>query len=214
MRIIARTVDRSRVKAPSPFDSWFEVDVFLRIIGRGYRVIPQFEIAGYYIDLVVEGMQGRLAVECDGDKWHGADRYEEDMGRQRMLRRCGLRFWRIRGSTFYRDPEASLEGLWETLDSLKIYPTSQNEDDATDSAQGERMKEEPESGPEIEKEHVSKDEERAAGFLLWPLSETKRAEKGPKRHDAGQEYAVLIVGGERLCLHLDDEFKGRREQYD
>ena len=34
------------------------------------------------------------------------------------------------------------------------------------------------------------------------------------RHDAGQEYAVLVGGGERLCLHLDDEFKGRREQYD
>ena len=36
--------------------------------------MPQFEIAGYRIDLVVEGMQGRLAVECDGDAWHGAER--------------------------------------------------------------------------------------------------------------------------------------------
>src|SRR5207244_3485394 len=25
---------------PKPFDSWFEVDVFLRIVDRGYRAIP------------------------------------------------------------------------------------------------------------------------------------------------------------------------------
>lgn len=50
-----------------------------------YRVIPQYPAAGKRIDLVVEGTKARLAVECDGDKWHGADRYEADMARQRML---------------------------------------------------------------------------------------------------------------------------------
>ena len=83
--------------------------------------MPQFEIAGYRIDLVVEGMEGRLAVECDGDAWHGAERYEDDMARQRMLERCGWSFWRVRGSTFYRNPEATLEGLWSTLHRLGIH---------------------------------------------------------------------------------------------
>jgi very-short-patch-repair endonuclease len=124
LRSIARSVVRNMDNHPPPFDSWFELDVFLKIIARGYRVIPQFEVAGYHIDMVLEGMQGRLAVECDGDVWHGPDRYEYDMARQRMLERCGWIFWRVRGSTFYRNPDVALAGLWETLDRLGIYPTS------------------------------------------------------------------------------------------
>lgn len=125
LRVLARTVNRNREKPPLPFDSWFEVDVFLKIGDRGYRVIPQFEIVGRYIDLLVEGMQGRLAVECHGDVWHGRDRYEQDMARRRQLERCGLTFWIVWGSTFYREPEAALEGLWNTLDRLGIHPSSQ-----------------------------------------------------------------------------------------
>jgi very-short-patch-repair endonuclease len=126
LKTVAQTSDRDRDSSPSPFDSWFEVDVFLRIVGSGYRVIPQFDVLGYRIDLVVEGMRGRLAVECDGDAWHGPENYAEDMGRQRDLERCGWTFWRVRGSTFYRDPNAALEGLWGTLDRLGIYPAGHN----------------------------------------------------------------------------------------
>jgi hypothetical protein len=42
-------------------------------------------------------VQGRLAVECDGDEWHGPDRYEQDMARQRDLERAGWQFVRFRG---------------------------------------------------------------------------------------------------------------------
>jgi very-short-patch-repair endonuclease len=124
LRRLARIADRSRDVPPPPFESWFEVDVFLIIGERGYRVIPQFEIAGYRIDLVIEGLQGRLAVECDGDIWHGGERYAEDMTRQRMLERCGWVFWRVRGSTFYRDPDLALKELWTALENLKIHPNS------------------------------------------------------------------------------------------
>jgi very-short-patch-repair endonuclease len=107
-----------------PFDSWFEVDVFLKIIDCGYRVLPQYEIPdyGYRIDLVVEGLKGRLAVECDGDKWHGPDKYESDMARERNLVRCGWVFYRIRGTDFYRNPDEALIDLWDTLEKLKITP--------------------------------------------------------------------------------------------
>jgi very-short-patch-repair endonuclease len=125
LRDTAQTTDRDRIKPPGPFDSWFEIDVFLKIAERGYRVIPQSEIAEYRIDLMIEGMEGRIAVECDGDTWHGAERFQEDMARQRMLERSGLTFWRVRGSTFYRDPDTALKTLWDTLNQLKIYPTSQ-----------------------------------------------------------------------------------------
>ena len=61
-------------------------------------------------------------MECDGDEWHGIEQYEEDMARQRMLERCGLRFYRIRGYDYYRDPVGSLEPLWRTLREMGIEP--------------------------------------------------------------------------------------------
>src|SRR5262245_51357486 len=121
---MCRQLTESRQSLQGPIDSWFEVDVFLRIHGRGYRVIPQFEVADYHIDLVIEGMHGRLAVECDGDFWHGPERYEADMIRERMLQRCGWTFWRVRGGEFYRDPDAAMNDLWRTLDLLGIQPYS------------------------------------------------------------------------------------------
>lgn len=114
--------DRTNSRPPVPFDSWFEVDVFLRITDRGYRVLPQYELAGKRIDLLVEGMRGRLAVECDGDAWHNLERLEQDVGRQRMLERCGLEFWRLRASTFYRDQEQAMAALWDLLESRGIRP--------------------------------------------------------------------------------------------
>jgi very-short-patch-repair endonuclease len=109
------------------FDSQFERDVFQLISARGYYVRTQVSVGDptnhrYRIDLVVEGMQGRLAVECDGDEWHGADRYEQDMARQRDLERAGWQFVRIRGGEFYRDRDKATEPLWSELDRLGIKP--------------------------------------------------------------------------------------------
>ena len=87
--LIKIALNRNRNKPDPPFESWFEADVFFHIVKKGYHVIPQYEIAGYRIDLLIVGIKSRLAVECDGDIWHGMDHYEEDMARQRMLERCG-----------------------------------------------------------------------------------------------------------------------------
>ncbi len=122
IRRLAISERRDQVKPPEPFDSWFEVDVFLRIVERGYRIIPQHEVANRKIDLYVEGLKGGLAVECHGDKWHGPDRFNKDMERKRQLERCGYRFSIIWGSQFYRKPDTALQPLWEELDRLKIYP--------------------------------------------------------------------------------------------
>ena len=122
LREAAARPGRARNNSPRPFDSWFEVDVYLRLVERGYRVIPQYEMNGYRIDLVVEGQRGRLAVECDGDRWHGPEQFLSDLHRQQVLERAGMQFWRVRGSTFSRDPEAALEDLWRTLDARGVYP--------------------------------------------------------------------------------------------
>jgi len=109
---------------PPPFDSWFEVDVALRIARDGYRVTPQFELAKYQIDLVIEGeVDGklrRLAVECDGDHWHGPEQYTQDVHRQRQLERAGMRFCRIRESAFYANPQKAMEQVWHAIEDLGI----------------------------------------------------------------------------------------------
>jgi very-short-patch-repair endonuclease len=114
--------NRCVVKPPVPFDSWFEVDVALELLRRKFRVLAQHEIAGKPVDLVVEGGHARLAVECDGDNWHGADRYEDDMQRQRQLERCGWEFFRVRESAFYGNKEVALARLWEVLEERGIFP--------------------------------------------------------------------------------------------
>ena len=107
-----------------PFDSLFEQRVFNRLIDRGLTVIPQFDSNGYRIDLVVVGGKNRLAIECDGDHWHGPEQYEKDLARQRDLERCGWTFFRIRESSFYVDSNAVLSKLWTKLEEMDIRPSS------------------------------------------------------------------------------------------
>lgn len=105
---------------PVPFGSWFEVDVFNDIISRGYSVKPQFEVARgkYFIDLVTFLPDGsKIAIECDGDRWHGPDRYQDDMMRQKVLERCGWQFFRVRGGEYYLDRVKALEPLWRILNN-------------------------------------------------------------------------------------------------
>ncbi|NTW55407.1 MAG: DUF559 domain-containing protein, partial [Chlorobaculum sp.] len=118
--------NRGVVKPPPPFDSWFEVDVALELLRKDFAVHAQHEVAGKRIDLVVEGGQARLAVECDGDHWHGADRYEDDMQRQRQLERCGWEFFRVRESAFYANKESALAGLWQALEEREIFAGSRS----------------------------------------------------------------------------------------
>ncbi|GGR75236.1 very short patch repair endonuclease [Deinococcus seoulensis] len=122
LRELAARPGRGNTSPPDKFDSWFEVDVYLDLVDRGYRVIPQYELGGYRIDLVVEGLRGRLAVECDGDHWHGPEKYLDDLARQQTLERAGMEFWRVRGSTYARDPEGALEDLWRTLERRGVFP--------------------------------------------------------------------------------------------
>jgi very-short-patch-repair endonuclease len=107
---------------PAPYESWFEVDVALELLRRGYRVSRQVEVAGYRIDLVVEGVEARLAVECDGERWHGPERYEHDMARQRQLERAGWTFVRVRESDFYAERQRAITAVVEACEQLGVRP--------------------------------------------------------------------------------------------
>jgi very-short-patch-repair endonuclease len=120
-------VDDATAAVEDRFDSDFERDVYRHLIARGYRVKVQYRVGRFRIDLVVEGRRGRLAVELDGDAYHGPDRWEDDRKRQAILERLGWTFHRIRGSAYYRNPDAALIGLWDRLEALGIRPAGERD---------------------------------------------------------------------------------------
>ncbi len=109
--------------ALSVCESNFERNLMQRLLECGYRVQGQVGCIGYRIDMVVEGAdRRRLAIECDGDRYHGPEQWRQDMRRQRVLERVGWRFWRCFASSFYRDPDGTLNDLVEMLTRMGIQP--------------------------------------------------------------------------------------------
>ncbi len=103
-------------------ESEFERLVLKRLIAAGFRVKPQWVVGHYRIDLVVESSRGRLAVECDGDRFHSIENVADDMARQAVLERVDWKFVRIRGSQFFRDPDTAMKPVFERLSELGIQP--------------------------------------------------------------------------------------------
>lgn len=105
-------------------ESPFEKEVLKRLTSAGFKVTTQVAVGYFRIDMVVEGDGKRLAVECDGDRYHPLEKLEEDMNRQAILERLGWRFARIRGSAFYRNPDQAMESVFKRLDELEILPNT------------------------------------------------------------------------------------------
>ena len=106
-------------------ESPYEKEVFDLLSERGFRVDTQVRVGSFRIDLVVEGDgDRRLAIECDGDRWHGPEQWPEDMARQRQLERAGWRVWRCFASRFVREREAVTRELFGLLSGMGIEPVS------------------------------------------------------------------------------------------
>jgi very-short-patch-repair endonuclease len=104
-------------------ESDFEREMYDELSQRGYWITPQVRVGHYRIDMVVEGHNdARLAIECDGDKYHGVDKWPADMQRQRVLERAGWVFWRCFASAFTRRRKEVLEDLLKTLAQRGIEP--------------------------------------------------------------------------------------------
>jgi very-short-patch-repair endonuclease len=108
---------RSRCESP------FECEMFDLLVNRGYRVDTQVPVGSRRIDLVVEGgADCRLAIECDGDRYHGPEQWPDDMARQRMLERAGWTVWRCFASRFVRDRQGVVDELVAVLAARGIVP--------------------------------------------------------------------------------------------
>jgi very-short-patch-repair endonuclease/superfamily I DNA/RNA helicase/uncharacterized tellurite resistance protein B-like protein len=102
-------------------ESVFEAQVLERLVHAGYRVIPQLPVGSYRIDMVVVGGSRRVAIECDGEAFHGANKVQEDLDRQQILERVAkLTFIRIRGSHYFRDPDEAMKRVFQSLQELGV----------------------------------------------------------------------------------------------
>ncbi|PIZ04481.1 MAG: hypothetical protein COY58_03815 [Gammaproteobacteria bacterium CG_4_10_14_0_8_um_filter_38_16] len=120
-------------------ESSFETEMYDLLTERGYRVIPQVKVGSFRIDMVVEGHNdARLAIECDGDRYHDASRWEADMNRQRILERTGWKFWRCFASTFTMNRKNIIQDLINSLTEHSVEPIGK--DGVVNSIHSERRK--------------------------------------------------------------------------
>ena len=148
-RLIEHAIDPSHLMSEletglRSTESPFEAEVMRLLVAKGYRVRPQWAVGAYRIDMVVEGNGRRLAVECDGERWH-YNRVEEDLARQALLERLGWKFVRIRGSTFYRDRSehrsVAMQPVFEKLQEFGIQPGTLDDVSSTSAIESELLSE-------------------------------------------------------------------------
>lgn len=120
-----REAKNRRERCESPFES----EMYDLLVERGYRVDTQVKVGDFRIDLVVEGENDRrVAIECDGDRYHGPDRWAADMARQRILERAGWTVWRCFASRFVRYQEQVMVELTGFLTERGIEPVGRSEE--------------------------------------------------------------------------------------
>lgn len=102
-------------------ESVFEERVIESLVNNGYKIIPQWRVGAYRIDLVVVGLDGKkIAIECDGERFHSEEKLKDDVYRQMTLERLGWQFIRIRGSEYFKNPSMAMEKVFNRLDRAGI----------------------------------------------------------------------------------------------
>ena len=109
-------------------DSEFEIQVAMKLKKRGYHIVQQWEVGAYRIDMVAVYGDRKVAIECDGERYHSTPaQVRNDMERQTILERIGWTFIRIRGSEYFRHPDKTVELVVEELENLGIHPEDTEE---------------------------------------------------------------------------------------
>lgn len=98
--------------------SQFEQQVMTALLSKGVKVTAQYPSCGYFIDIVAELNDNRLAIECDGEIWHLDEHGElkmEDVVRQEVLERAGWKVARIPYRSWLENPELQLQRIVNEL---------------------------------------------------------------------------------------------------
>jgi len=181
-------------------ESEFERQVLRILINKGYKVRSQWKVGYYRIDMVIEGDSKRLAVECDGDRWHPIEKLSDDMARQAILERLGWTFTRIRGSAFFRDEEQAMRPVFERLDELGIAPGLRDDGAAEDDSLIKELE-------AIVREFHQDDENEAVEVAanVIPVFSEQRPSKTTPIQTQAPFFTLPVVGkNEKLQVEIGD----------
>ena len=90
-----------RIKDPIGYyrartESWIELRLYNALVKRGYKVVTQYPCGPYRIDIALP--KYRLAIECDGRKYHSTpEQKRHDRRKDRYLRKHGWSVMRVKG---------------------------------------------------------------------------------------------------------------------
>jgi len=120
-RVLVRylAANRGAGRRPRPFESWFELDVFLFLDGLGFEAQPQRKVGRYRVDLLLPELVPPLVIECDGDGYHTGERADRDRDRERQLQAQGYQVLRVKSSDFKGRPEVTRRAIAQELERLK-----------------------------------------------------------------------------------------------
>jgi very-short-patch-repair endonuclease len=110
----------------SKAQSEFEQQVMASLVSKGVKVTSQYPTCGFFIDVVAELNDSRLAIECDGEIWHLDEHGEmkrEDIERQEILERAGWNVIRIPYRSWRENPEAQVHRILDELNNSEPLTT-------------------------------------------------------------------------------------------
>ncbi len=113
-------------------DSEFEAEVAAELRARGLLIIHQYPACGFHMDLVCERDGVRVAVECDGDRYHLDEHGQpklEDLEREAIIRRAGWRIVRIPYRKWVRDREGQVRSVLAALEDEAAAEEAAETDD-------------------------------------------------------------------------------------
>ncbi|MHC4548184.1 MAG: AAA domain-containing protein [Planctomycetota bacterium] len=174
---LASLQQREATTSPERFASPFEQKIFEDLTEAGYRTYLHWPVGDLTVDIVVEGSGGkRVALLCEGDRHEPPEELTETMERQVILERLGWKFFRLRASEFFRDPDASLKKLFRRLKGAgldRLGPV-----DAAEPAQ---------SDAESLEERVLRRAEMIRGRWQERLGKASGRKRGRRRKNASSE---------------------------
>jgi transcription elongation GreA/GreB family factor/tetratricopeptide (TPR) repeat protein len=113
-------------------DSDFEIAVGEMLQNKGYEVVPQLGVAGFFIDLAVRNPdrpgEFLAAVECDGASYHSSNSARDrDRIRQAILESLGWRgrIWRVWSTDWFYNPRHESERLLDFLEKRRVVARSE-----------------------------------------------------------------------------------------
>jgi very-short-patch-repair endonuclease len=123
--IFARTgvLDQAGEETDQPTND-FERSIGAVLKEKGYDVVPQVGVAGFFIDLgvrhPVKAGTFLLGIECDGASYHsGRSARDRDRLRQEILENLGWKIHRIWSTDWFKSRESEIKRLRQRLITLR-----------------------------------------------------------------------------------------------